>query len=155
MRETHRGFTLIELMVVVAVAAIMASLAAPSFRSFIIGQRVKTAANDFAMAATLARSEAIKRNGNVSMTAAASGAGGWQSGWTITSAAGDVLSRQSAYSDVVFAGPTAAIVYQANGRFAAVPAVTTISGADGSIRCVSFELSGMPKTRKISAGTCS
>ena len=49
MNRKPRGFTLIELMVVVALAAILAALAAPSFKSFVSGQRVKAAASDFAM----------------------------------------------------------------------------------------------------------
>lgn len=59
------GFTLIELMVTIAVAAILLAVAVPSFRHLIISNRLTTAANNVVTAVTLARSEAIKRNANV------------------------------------------------------------------------------------------
>jgi type IV fimbrial biogenesis protein FimT len=60
-----RGFTLIELMVTVAVIAIFSTLAAPSFRQLIALQRVRTAASAITESLWIARSEAIKRNANV------------------------------------------------------------------------------------------
>lgn len=56
------GFTVIELMVTVAVAAILASVALPSYSQFINGQRLDAAARDISNALVLTRSEAIKRN---------------------------------------------------------------------------------------------
>ena len=154
MRSTARGFSLIELMVVVAITAIMAGLAAPSFKSFISGQRAKTAASDFVMAAIFARSEAIKRNANVTITPATSGASGWKDGWSV--AVGTTqLSRQQAYSGLTMSGPASAITYTGNGRLNAQVTTLTITGSDGSARCVAFDLSGMPKSTKSSSGTCS
>ncbi|MCF8167421.1 MAG: GspH/FimT family pseudopilin [Rhodoferax sp.] len=154
MRLAASGFTLIELMVVVALAAIMASLAAPSFSNFVNGQRVKAAASDFAMAAVFARSEAIKRNAVVTITQASSGATGWKDGWTV--AAGTVpLSSQQAYSGVTLTGPAAAITYTASGRLGAAVDTMTVSGTDGSTRCVAFDLSGLPKSSKSTTGSCS
>jgi len=148
MQYRSLGFTLIELMVVVALAAILAGIGVPSFNSFIAGQRVKTAAGDFSMAAVFARAEAIKRNSDVTLTAVSSGAGGWKDGWTVADAGGVVLSRQSAFSGLTFAGPTSAITYKNTGRMSAAVTGMTITGSDGSaVRCVSFDLSGLPKTR--------
>ena len=144
------GFTLIELMVVVALAAILASLAAPSFKSFVSGQRIKTAASDFAMAAILARSEAIKRNAVVTISPASTG---WKDGWSV-SAGGTQLSQQQAYSGVTFSGPTSAITYNGAGRLGAAVSTMTITGSDGIARCVGFDLSGIPKSSKSSTGTC-
>ena len=62
----HRGFTAIELMVTVAVVAIFATLAAPSFRQLIATQRVKSVASALNESLWVARSEALKRNDNVS-----------------------------------------------------------------------------------------
>lgn len=59
------GFTLIELMVTIAVAAILLAVAVPSFRHLIISNRLTTAANEVVTALTVARSESIKRNANV------------------------------------------------------------------------------------------
>ena len=63
-RPTQRwgsGFTLIELMVAIAVAAILITLATPSFRLLIQNNRISGAANDFVSVFNLARAEAIKR----------------------------------------------------------------------------------------------
>ena len=154
MNRKPRGFTLIELMVVVALAAILAALAAPSFKSFVSGQRVKAAASDFAMAAILARSEAIKRNADVTITPVTSGATGWKDGWTVAVGATH-LRQQQAYTGVTFSGPASAITYNGSGRLAAAVSTMTITGSDGSARCVAFDLSGMPKSSKSSSGTCS
>lgn len=154
MNRKPSGFTLIELMVVVALAAIMASLAAPSFKSFVSGQRVKTAASDFAMAAIFARSEAIKRNADVTITPATAGATGWKDGWSVATG-GTQLSQQQAYTGVTFSGPASAVTYKGTGRLSAAVTTMTITGTDSGARCVAFDLSGMPKSSKSSSGTCS
>ena len=74
------GFTLIELLVTITVAAILASIAAPSFSSLIATQRTKSVATNLHLAMTIARSEATKRNANVTMSAKT---GGWVNGWNI------------------------------------------------------------------------
>lgn len=149
-----RGFTLIELMVVVALAAIMLSLGAPALKDYIVGQRVKTAAFTFANAAVHARSEAIKRNGEVLLLAAS---GGWSQGWSIKSGS-TVLSQQEAFSSVAIATPSPGvtptqIAYQASGRLSsAVDDLQFSSDSGGHARCISFDLSGQPRSRM---GACS
>lgn len=63
-----RGFTLIELMVVIAVLAIISSIAAPSFKSFIANTQIRTTAESIRNGLQLARIEAVKRNQKVSFT---------------------------------------------------------------------------------------
>lgn len=89
----HRGFTLIELLATIAIAAILAGLAAPSFRNIILDNRLTAATNTLVAHLALARSEAIKRNATVALcrsanpTAAAPTCGGaandWTTGWLI------------------------------------------------------------------------
>ena len=57
-----RGFTLIELMVVIALIAILASLAAPSFQRSIAQRKVSETASDLMISALQARSAAITNN---------------------------------------------------------------------------------------------
>ena len=57
----QKGFSLVELLVVVAILGVLAGLAAPSFTSLIRSNRLTAAANDLLGAVALARSEALKR----------------------------------------------------------------------------------------------
>lgn len=61
-RRRQRGFTLVELMVTVAVAAVLLMIAVPSFRNITLSNRLNTAANDLVNAISVARMEAVKRN---------------------------------------------------------------------------------------------
>jgi prepilin-type N-terminal cleavage/methylation domain-containing protein len=151
-----RGFTLLEMMVVVTLAALMLSLAVPSFRDLIVGQRVKTAAFAFANAALQARSEAIKRNQQVALVPLV--VGNWGGGWQIRIVSGAVLlSQQDAFPGVVIASvapkvTASQVLYEANGRLgAAVDELRASDEAGGHARCLSFDLSGLPKSR---LGSC-
>lgn len=61
----RRGFTLIELMVVVALVAVVAAIAVPSFRSLMLMQRLKSISAQVVTDMQFARSEAISRNQKV------------------------------------------------------------------------------------------
>ena len=63
-----RGFTLIELMIVVALVAIVATLAAPSFREFLAKKRLEGVASELSNDLHYARSEAVSRNVTVRVT---------------------------------------------------------------------------------------
>lgn len=83
----QRGFTLVELIVALAVAAVLGALAAPAYSRFLAEQRLLGEARRLSEAIVVARSEAIKRNGVVILCAVAppDGCGEaphWHDGWT-------------------------------------------------------------------------
>ena len=80
-RGAERGFSLLEVMVVVAILAILAALAGPSFTPMIERWRVRDATESLQSALYYARSEAIKRGGNV-VIKTTDGAN-WNSGWSV------------------------------------------------------------------------
>lgn len=63
----HRGFTLIELMMALLVGSILFGVAIPSFRTFAQNSRLTGAANDLLASVQTARTEALKRQGNVAL----------------------------------------------------------------------------------------
>lgn len=79
------GFSLIELMVTIALVSLLLVLGVPSFNSVLRNISLNTQANSFVAAINLARSEAIRRNGIVMLSAAATNQTQhhWESGWQI------------------------------------------------------------------------
>ncbi len=80
MRVRGNGFTLIELMVTIAVLAIIAMMAAPSFVNQIRKNQLNSAANEIVLLASQTRSEAILRKKEKTLSLA-TGIGGDES-WT-------------------------------------------------------------------------
>jgi type IV fimbrial biogenesis protein FimT len=149
------GFTMVEMMMVVLIIAILSAFAVPAMKGMIRTQQVKSISFDIFASLTLARSEAIKRNVNVTMAPLG---GGWATGWTVTDANGNVLRDQqytSGLANVALTGP-ANVVYNSAGRLTAgavpAPFVLTFTNiedpaeADRQERCVFLDLSGRPRS---------
>lgn len=114
----HHGFTLIELMITIAIASILLAVAIPSMRNLIIETKLTSQVNQFIAALNLTRSEAIKRGSSVKMcrsvaaessanTCVTSASGDydssdWGSGWVVM-AGSEVLLRQGALPALVYA----------------------------------------------------
>jgi type IV fimbrial biogenesis protein FimT len=95
-----RGFTLVELLVVVAIVAILAGLAAPSFKAMMASNRASAAASALQVSLSTARSEAVKRGADARVTVAANGtAGVWSNGWTVFADATGTANSGVAPSD--------------------------------------------------------
>lgn len=88
------GFTMVELMVVVAIVGILTAVAVPSFTSYLARQQLRDQTSAFARAVNLARVEAVKRGRNVMVCrsnapealprpACGTHAGNWASGWVV------------------------------------------------------------------------
>jgi type IV fimbrial biogenesis protein FimT len=86
----QHGLTLVELMITVAIAAILVTVGLPSFSTSIKNNRLTTEVNRFVAQIQLARSEAIKRNQVVSLcrssnasTCGGAGSGIYEQGWLL------------------------------------------------------------------------
>lgn len=139
-----RGFTLPELMTVLAVMAILGAMAAPAYADWVATMRGRSAGTDLYTALNRARSEAIKRNAEVTL---APGEDGWQAGWNIADPgeAGRLLDDHPAVPGAVIDGP-ASVVYLPNGRVkgSTLPSFDISIGDSETHRCVSVDLSGRP-----------
>ncbi len=86
--ENQYGFTIIELMIAVALIAIVAAIATPSFSFMITNNRMASEVNQFVGSLHFTRSEAIKRGENVRVCTSVDGASGdasndWTNGWIV------------------------------------------------------------------------
>lgn len=85
--RTIRGFTLIELMITIAIMAIGLALAYPSFSGVFRSNRVATRTNTLIASFNLARTEAIRSNRGAGVCSSADGAdcngANWDAGWLV------------------------------------------------------------------------
>ena len=144
-----RGFTMIEVLMVLAIVAILASITAPAMRDFIDAQVIKNPASDLYSSLVLARSEAIKRNAPVDLEPAAAD---WAQGWQVkVPSDGKVLRDQQAYQSVtVVASMAGKITYGGNGRLATSATNFRVMAPGNTrirMRCVTVDASGRPNVR--------
>jgi len=79
--NTMKGLTLIELMVTLAVIAVLVAIGLPRLQGMSAGNRMASTINSLAADLALARSEAINRNRDFAITAQP---GGWANGWIVS-----------------------------------------------------------------------
>jgi type IV fimbrial biogenesis protein FimT len=160
-----RGFTLIEVLIVIVIAGVLATLAAPSFREYIFNQKIRNASFDLIASLSYARSEAITRNAAVDVVPVSTS--NWANGWSVRTLVGGTdtkLREQGAYEglSITDSDAPAKLTYGRDGRpslvgvditdntFAATIALPTpLSGVTS--RCVTVGLSG---TAKSAVGDC-
>lgn len=144
------GFTLLELLVTVAVAGVLLSMGLPSFQEAVRLQRTKAVSSEMHLSFLLARSESIKRAANVVISR--SGAD-WIGGWTVAPGDKSVDAVSGVAVECSTDSDTSAETCPANITFARSGRPTSLiefrfyypDEATVQARCVSVSLSGRPR----------
>lgn len=113
------GFTIVELMVTVAIVAILLAVGAPAMRTFIQNAEIRTASESMLAGLSLARTEALRRNTSVSL-------------WLVTNTAVDCTRSSTGKSWVVSIDDPAGRCNAASSVTSAPRLVQSRSGSDGS-----------------------
>ncbi|MEA2080623.1 MAG: GspH/FimT family pseudopilin [Pseudomonadota bacterium] len=117
MNKQH-GFTLVELIMGLAIIAIVLTLGVPSFNDLIRNNRMTTQVNQLVSALTLARSEAIKRGASIDVSTASGGAN-WKNGWSVEVSVGGadirVFEAQKGDHSLVSDNNKSSFVYDSQG----------------------------------------
>ena len=139
----QRGLTLVELAIVVALVAIFASLAGPSFRQLVARQRVHSAASAITEALWVARAEALKRNRDVGFVFA-----GAATEWSVPDPDGGAtpLMTQPAHrsvSSTTQGGANVQFTFNAYGRLSSGTGWIELSDAGAGVyRCLTVATTG-------------
>jgi type IV fimbrial biogenesis protein FimT len=135
MKRVHTGFTLVELMITLAVGVIILAAGIPAFTSMMSSNEATAIANDFTGALRLARSEAVKRGAGVTVCASnanhtACDGDHWENGWLVFTdpdddraySASDDLIRiwQAPEGGISFTGAPTSIRFLASGRVSGI-----------------------------------
>ncbi|WP_303746842.1 GspH/FimT family pseudopilin [Stenotrophomonas pigmentata] len=158
------GFTLIELMVTVAVLAIVASIAAPSMQALIGANRLSTATTELVTALQLARSEAVRRNAAVTVCASDDGlVCASKTSWTRwivvgrdnVAGANDVVRDSAVNAKVQVSGPAGGIRFRPSGLIDAQEVMSVcipVTNPANNTRTVTLMASGGVVTTKANGG---
>jgi type IV fimbrial biogenesis protein FimT len=132
--KRNLGFSLIELMVTLAVLVILITVAIPSFTSLIQNSRSAALANSIVIALNVARSEAVKRNALINLCPGNDGSacpGNWTNGWIVQLNTGattvQVWDAPDTGAVITQVGGNSTIRFDGSGRMTLPAAAVTIN----------------------------
>lgn len=175
-----RGFTLIEFMIVIAVASVLLGFGIPSMTALLNSNKLTAASNALLSSMRLARSEAFKRNGRVVLCKSGDGlgcthAGGWEQGWIVFHDADGngerngnevIIERGNPLPDSLrLTGNSTVAKYiafvatgsarMAGGGFqAGTVTVCNLSASGGEARQIVLNAVGRPRVQRVAVASC-
>lgn len=156
------GFTIVELMVALTIAAVLATLAVPAMLDAVLSARLSGYANTLLVSSHLARSEAIKRNAVVTLCAsedrATCSAGTWNRGWIILAGETVIQVQEASATGYRFSGTVDRIDYQPTGVGATMATVTLCRSAPSAghlEKVVRVSATGRASVSTTHTGVCS
>lgn len=168
--SSAQGFTLIELIVAMSIAAILLAIAVPSYSGSQLNSQLRASANDLVSSINLARSEAIKRGTTVTLCASSDGencSGAWHEGWLVLREA-DALHPEAVILQSVAGIPAgfhltessgnATLLFQSTGVDTTAATFTLCRSsprAGSQERIVSMDATGRAFVKRTSTGVCS
>jgi type IV fimbrial biogenesis protein FimT len=157
-RRGQQGFTLVEIMVTIAIIGMVSMIAIPAFSNSMLSGKLASIANSFASSAQLARSEAIKRNGTVSLCASSNGSscsGGWTDGWIVLAGSSVISAQPALPSGFQMTGNATDIQFKSTGLVDTCTSLTLKKTSDNSQqRVLTISTTGRPKIEKTTATGC-
>ncbi len=152
--KKNAGFTLIELLITVVIISILLVVGLPSLKSFLQSNQLVAAANELVAGFNVARSEAIKRNDDVTIcestngTTCSAGTGSWEDGWIVFVDQGANPNQTS--SGIACSGGNVGTNCLLRSHAAFNDDQLTVSGVDATnastvINSVTFNARGLPR----------
>lgn len=174
-RRAAAGFSVIELMIVVTLAAVVLAIGAPNLVDYVRESRLNSTSTELVVDLSFARSEAIKRNTRVLVCGRAAGTNNcaastnWSNGWVIcydanadgacdagtTDDPNPIRVKGGLHETVTLTGPAAAFRFNPNGSQGALgggTATLTLTGtwSGASTRTATVAPTGHVRSQKSS-----